>query len=414
MTNQEELKSHLTPNYAKFPIKIKTGQGSYIWDEDGKKYLDFIQGIAVNTLGHSNRKIAKTLSLQARRLVHCSNLYSIKEQEDLAKVLVEEIVKESGKCFFCNSGAEANEALFKLSRLYGKTFSQVRTEVITFKNSFHGRTFAGISLTGQEKIQKGFDPLIEKIRYLEFNNLDNLSEISDRTSAVFIEIIQGEGGINIASKEFLKELYKICKEKKVLLFVDEIQAGLGRTGDFCSYNSVLGNSEEFIPDGISWAKGLGGGVPIGAIWIRDKKIENSTHSLCDLFQPGTHGSTFGGNPLCCAVAKVVIDEIIKRKHHKKAKNLGKYLISEINKINSKLIKEVRGLGLMIGIEINEEEVKKITDYQEQSPSLYFVKKLIANGLITVGAGTKTIRLLPSLTVTKKEIDEAVKILKKVF
>lgn len=416
MKIKELTDKYIIPTYARYPVSITHGVGSWMWDEEGKKYLDLGSGIAVNTLGHSNRKVAKVLAKQSRRLVHCSNLYNIKEQAELAEFLVEKVVKEKGKCFFCNSGTEANEALLKLSRKFGELKKEKAVEVLTLKKSFHGRTFAGISLTGQEKVKTGFRPLLEEFKFIDFNNVEDLkSTVSSKTAAVLIEVVQGEGGINVASAEFLNEVSSVCKANNVLLFIDEVQAGLGRTGDFCSWKSILGKDTDFVPDAVSWAKGLGAGVPIGAIWVRDREIENSESKLCDLLSAGTHGSTFGGNPLVTSVAKSVLEEIKNKKLDKRAKKLGKFFVKEIEKLNSDNINSVKGIGFMLGIEIDEDKVSKMdgcSDYP--TASSFVVAKLMQEGVVTIPAGTNVIRVLPPLNIKKKDLEFGINAIAKVL
>ena len=400
MNTQNEFEQYVIPTYGRFPTEIVRGKGSWLWDSSGRRYLDFCAGIAVTSLGHSNMAIRRTMIRQSRKFLHCSNLYLIQEQSKLARKLVEKVIQIPGKCFFCNSGTEANEALIKLSRIFKnqKLGEKETGEIISFKKSFHGRTFAGISATGQDKIQKGFFPLLPGFKHLEFNNTEELkAHVSSKTVAIMLEIIQGEGGINIASKNFLNTINKICQENNILLFVDDIQAGIGRTGEYCSWQGIEGLN--FTPDAVSWAKGLGGGIPIGAIWVRDK--------YSDLLSPGTHGCTFGGNPLSCAVANTVLDEIEKKKLLENVKKQGEYLKNQILALNKEFILGVQGRGLMLGIKINSDAIKS------DKPALEIVKKLMKHQVLTVPAGVDVVRLLPALNIGDSEVSTFIRILKEI-
>ena len=305
------------PTYGRFPIAIERGEGSYLWDTDGKKYLDFCMGIAVCTLGHSHPKLVEAISKQAASLMHCSNLYQIPQQTELADTIVETVVGEPGKVFFCNSGAEANDAMVKLARKFGyevpNASGEPRHDVITFRNSFHGRTLGGIAATGQEKVKVGFDPALPGFFHVALNDLDALkAAITDKTVAIMFEPLQGEGGINLVDASFLKAVADLCREHNLLLMLDEVQCGIGRMGDWCGWKVALDDADiELTPDVVSWAKGLGGGFPIGAIWARDRAVspERDDLRLCDVLGPGTHGSTYGGGPLASTAALTVIREI---------------------------------------------------------------------------------------------------------
>jgi acetylornithine/N-succinyldiaminopimelate aminotransferase len=373
---------YVVPSYARYPLVFARGKGARVWDADGKEYLDFGGGIAVNLLGHS--AMAEILAKQASVLVHASNLYYTEPQGRLAKRLVE-LVGVEGKCFFCNSGAEANETLFKLARKFGNE-SGSRYEVLTFQNSFHGRTLAGISATGQEKVKHGFDPPVDGFRHVPFNDLDAVAKaVGPKTAAILLEPIQGESGIRPATPEFLRGLRQVCDEQKLLLMFDEVQCGLGRTGDFCGFRSIV---PDIQPDAISWAKGLGGGFPIAAVWIRGP--------YADVLGPGTHGTTFGGTPLACSVALAVLDALDRDDLLRNARETGQYFIGKLRALAAKcpVIREVRGLGLMIGVELT----------LEARPA---VLKLAEHGLISIAAGTNVVRFLPPLNITRAEVDEAV-------
>ena len=420
MSNREEKTAdiydkYIVPNYGRFPLVPVQGKGAFLFDEDGKRYLDFTGGIAVNSLGHSNDNMVKVLASQSSTLIHCSNLYKPKIQGNLAKVIVEEIVGSPGKCFFCNSGAEANEGLIKLSRRYGEmspnSSGQPRREIICFKGSFHGRTTGGMAATGQEKIRSGFGPLMDGFKHVEFNDVSELKNaITEDTVAILLEAVQGEGGIHVASIDFLLECQKICKEKDVLLLFDEVQCGVGRCGTLNGWQSIKG-ADEIMPDAISWAKGMGGGFPIGAVWISSKKTRD--FSLSDILSPGSHGSTFGGSPLASAVSHAVIRTIIDDDLCANVRNLNNFILNSIELDEIPLLREIRGIGLMLGFVIDVEELEKLEPFRKsgQSPSIYVVNLLSKSGLLTVPAGLDVLRWLPPLNVKKNEVEEAIKIMK---
>ncbi len=379
MTKSEEIialfDQYVMPTYGRLPLVFVRGNGSRVWDADGKEYLDFGGGIAVNVLGHA--ALTDVLAKASAQLVHVSNLYYTEPQGRLAKKLVE-LVGTPGKVFFCNSGGEANEALFKLARKFGNG----RYEIITFLNSFHGRTLAGISATGQEKVKTGFAPLVEGFRHVPFNDLDAVTKaVGPKTAAILLEPIQGESGIRPATPEFLRGLRQLCDDRKLLLMYDEVQCGIGRTGEFCGFKAI---APDAIPDAISWAKGLAGGFPMGAIWARQP--------FQDVLSPGTHATTFGGTPLACKVSLAVLEKLEKDDLLTNARTTGEYFVRELRKLSG--VKEVRGIGLMVGVELNV----------EAKP---FILKMAENGLIGVIAGTHVVRFLPALNVTRSEVDEAV-------
>lgn len=343
---RELFNKHVIPSYGRFDLAFSRGAGSYLWDLAGKRYLDFGGGIAVCALGHSHPEITEALIEQSRKLVHVSNLYYTEPQGRLAQALVNRLAP--GKCFFCNSGAEANEGLFKVARKFGH--EEGRFEMLTAQNSFHGRTLAGISATGQDKVKKGFEPLVQGFRQVPYNDLAAIrSAISPATAAILIEGVQGESGITPATPEYLLGLRQLCDEKKLLLFMDGVQDGHFRTGRFQSFQRILegtANGASLIPDGISMAKSLGGGFPIGAFWIRQP--------YADLLGPGTHATTFGGTPLGCAVALKVLEVIERDGLAENARQCGDYLKDQLLQMAQRfpsVLKTVRGLGLMIGIEL---------------------------------------------------------------
>lgn len=382
----DEGEAYVMHTYGRFPIALEQGEGVYLYDEAGKKYLDMYAGIAVNALGYNHPALTKVLTEQVQKMMHVSNYYYTKQQVGAAKLLVENSI--FSKVFFCNSGAEANEAALKLAKKYGKSKNENKTQIIAMKKSFHGRTHGALAVTGQEKYQKSFMPLIPNVSYAEYNNIDSVKEfMSENTCAVILEVIQGEGGIIPASKEFLQEVEVLCKANDALLIVDEVQTGIGRTGTLFAF-------EQFgiQPDIISMAKGLGGGVPIGAMACTAK---------ADVFVPGDHASTFGGNPLVTAAAQVVLMELICNDLLGHVKEVGAYLTEELLKLKDefKCIKDVRGIGLMQGIELT-------------IPALEVEKKCMEYGMLIVGAGEKVLRFVPPLIITKEQIDEGITILKK--
>ena len=418
MTTAELFERYIVPNYGRFPLQPSRGEGCRLWDEDGKSYLDFGGGVAVSSLGHAHPAMVKVLAEQPAQLIHCSNLYRPRGQAELSKVLVEDVVGAVGKCFFCNSGTEANEGLIKLARRFGeaapKADGSPRREIISFSNSFHGRTTGGMAATGQEKIRTGFGPLMTGFKHLEFNDVDGLAEgVSEDAVAILLEPVQGEGGINIASAEFLNAIAELCRERNLLLLFDEIQCGLGRCGELCGWRAIAG-AEDIVPDAISWAKGLGGGFPVGAVWIKDRPVGDSV--LCDLLGPGTHGSTYGGSPLACAVAGAVVETIQKDRLCENAKVQGSKIVNTARTWGHALLSDVRGLGLMIGFELESERLSANQNFVEsgQAASIFAVSALNAAGLLTVPAGPNVVRWLPPLTVSEGEVDSALTIMREVL
>jgi acetylornithine/N-succinyldiaminopimelate aminotransferase len=403
----------VVPNYGRYDLALVRGQGSRVWDEEGKEYLDFGAGIAVSTVGHAHPRLLEALKRQAHELIHTSNLYYTRPQGELARKLVE-IVGSPGKVFFSNSGAEANEAVIKLARKFGNECAGVVAEsrprfgILTFHRSFHGRTMAGISATGQEKVKEGFAPLLPGFTHLPFNDLSAVENaISGETAAVLLEPVQGEGGIHPVSREFLLGLRRLCDRYGLLLMLDEIQCGLGRLGNWCGWKEIVG--EDFMPDTVSWAKGIGGGFPLGATWIRKKTVKRLAAGpidLCDLLQPGSHGTTFGGTPLACAVSLAVLETIEEDGLLANARTQGDYAQRKLEAVAG--IKEIRGMGLMLGIELGDDFGQLAAGGKGSSQRV--VIELMRNGLLTVPAGPTVIRWLPPLNVSRSEIDEAVSIL----
>jgi acetylornithine/N-succinyldiaminopimelate aminotransferase len=405
---QKIFEQNVIPSYGRFDLVLSHGSGSQVWDVAGKRYLDLGSGIAVCCLGHAHPAVTEALLQQSQRLVHVSNLYYHESQGRLAQALVRLI--GPGKCFFCNSGAEANEGLFKLARKFGH--DEGRFEILTATNSFHGRTLAGISATGQDKVKKGFEPLVPGFRHVPYNDLEAMRQaLSPATVAILVEGVQGEGGVTPATPEYLLGLRKLCNEHKLLLFIDGVQCGYFRTGRFQSYQRILEEipgGDAFLPDGIAMAKSLAGGMPMGAFWVRQP--------YADLLGPGSHASTFGGTPLICAVALKVL-EVVEREHlADNARQVGDYLKTELQHLASQypgVIKLVRGLGLMLGFELVDKEKIPALAATEKSAAIQVVNRLHAAGLLTIPAGTQVVRLLPSLNLQRTEAEEGIQIIESV-
>jgi acetylornithine/N-succinyldiaminopimelate aminotransferase len=402
------------PTYGRFPISLVRGEGSRVWDENGKEYLDFGAGIAVCSLGHAHPRLVDALIRQAKTLGHTSNLYYTRSQGLLAQKIVS-LVGAPGRCFFCNSGAEANEALYKLARRFGnQTRPGGRHEIITFEQSFHGRTLAGLAATGQEKVRVGFEPLTPGFTQAIFNDLASVeAKLNERTAAILLEPIQGESGIVSATPEFLRGLRRLCDDRNLLLFFDEVQCGFGRTGDWCAWRSL--GASDVLPDGVSWAKGMAGGFPMGAIWARDRPItllDGTESKLGSLFGPGSHGTTFGGNPLCCAAALATFEVIEEEELLSNAASIGEYARTLLAGMVSPLIAHVRGLGLMLGIEIDGQAFARTAAarHDPRAPALQVVSRLQQGGLLTVPSGAHVIRWLPPLNVSGVQVEQAVRTL----
>jgi acetylornithine aminotransferase/acetylornithine/N-succinyldiaminopimelate aminotransferase len=417
---RELFTKNVVPSYGRFELVLSHGAGSYVFDVAGKRYLDLGSGIAVCCLGHAHPAITEALVEQSKKLIHVSNLYFTEPQGRLAAEIVKRI--GAGKCFFANSGAEANEGLFKLARKFGH--DEGRFEILTAINSFHGRTMAGIAATGQDKVKKGFEPIMPGFRHIPFNDLEAArNAISSATVAIMIEGVQGEGGVTPATPEYLLGLRALCDEKKLLLLMDGVQCGHFRTGRFQSFQRILegcssrGNealtskketnqslltsaATDFLPDGLSMAKSLGGGFPIGAFWVRAP--------FADLLGPGTHASTFGGTPLACAVALKIFSVIESEKLDEHARKLGGWIHNELDglaKTYPQIVKRSRGLGFMLGLELAENIPAFAAS--DKSAALQFVNRLHAAGVLTVPAGTQIIRLLPPLNLTPQEAADGI-------
>ena len=382
--------SYLAKNYNRKKIAFKYGKGSYLYSTDDKKYLDFVQGIAVNSLGHANPKLVKTIRDQSKKLWHVSNAFQIPEGEKLARKLCKKTF--ANYVMFQNSGAEATEAAIKVARRYFYSIGKPKkNRILCIKNSFHGRTLAAIFASGSKKMTEGFGPKVSGFDHFSFGDHNSLKKkINKNTAAIMVETIMGEGGIKVIPDWCLKELRALCNKKKILLILDEVQCGIGRSGDFFAFEK-----SKVKPDIVPIAKGIGGGFPIGAVLMNKKVASGMT--------PGTHGSTFGGNPLAMAVGNTVMDIVSNKKFLNNVKNLSKYFLLKLNEIKEKypnVIKQIKGRGFLIGIQLHKDQNE-------------FIKKLMNNQLLTIRAAENVVRILPPLNVKKNEIDQAIKIIEKV-
>ncbi|MEW6002692.1 MAG: acetylornithine transaminase [Nitrospirota bacterium] len=388
----DDSSRYIMNTYSRYPVVLRKGRGMKVWSSDGKEYLDFVGGVAVNVLGHCHPKVVIAIQKQAQRLLHVSNFYHIEPQIKLAKLLVENSFAD--KVFFCNSGAEANEAAIKLARKYCKEqISPKRFEIITAKNSFHGRTLATVTATGQEKFQKGFEPLVPGFKYIPFNDINSLKKaIAKETCAIMLEPLQGEGGVIVPDNNYLKEVRELCNEHDILLILDEVQTGMGRMGKFFAYEHF-----GIKPDIMTIAKGLGGGVPIGAMLASDKVASG--------FQPANHASTFGGNPLVCAAAIATIETILEDGFIlDQCNRMGKYLwkgLEYLKKEFPSLVLDIRGLGLLLGMEIT----------RDGDP---IVRECLERGVLLNCTAGNVLRFMPPLIVQQRHIDHLIDVLEGVF
>ena len=373
----------------RFPIVLEKGEGVYLYDKEGNKYLDFTAGIAVNALGYNYPEFSEALKEQVSKLIHASNLYYYEIQAKLSKLLISNSYAD--KIFYSNSGAEANEGAIKLAKKYFKEKGEERYEIITAKNSFHGRTLKTLAATGQEKYHKPYTPIPQGFKYVPYNDLAAIKEaIDDKTAAIMLELIQGEGGVNPATQEYIEGVRELCDQEGILLIFDEIQTGIGRTGSLFAY-------EEYgiEPDILTLAKALGNGVPIGAFLAKD--------GVAQAFKPGDHGSTFGGNPLACQAAYTTLSIILNQGVVDNAKEVGSYFYNRLLELKEKydFIKELRGMGLILGLELDM-EAKEI------------VKKMLDNGILVLTAGKKVLRFLPPLVINIEDVDQVIGVLEEVF
>lgn len=386
----DKAKKYIANTYTRFPIVVTKGDGCWVWDMNGRRYLDFLSGIAVCNLGHVNQNVVDAITHQAARLGHISNLFYMEPQIRAAELLIENSFGD--KVFFCNSGAEANEAAIKLARRYSwKTHGEGRFEIIAMENSFHGRTMATLSATGQEKFHVGFPPLLEGFSFVKYNDLDAVERaITPKTCAVMLELIQSEGGVHVADLEYVQQLRKMTREKNILLILDEVQTGMGRTGKFFDYEHY-----DIEPDIISLAKALGNGFPVGAIIAKDEVMA--------VFEPGTHASTFGGNPLAASAVVATINTLLGEGILKNCETIGAYLYNGLIEKKKKFpfITDIRGRGLLLGIEMT-------------IPTDGIVKEFLSEGVIVAASKGNVFRLLPPLIMGKEQVDIFLEIADRIF
>ena len=393
MTYQElkaEENQYVMNTYGRFPIALDHGEGATVWDVEGKKYIDLASGIGVNCMGYNNPKIIDAITAQAHKLMHVSNLFTTEPMVQVAKKLVEK-THLNGKVFFANSGAEANEGAIKLARKYSyDKYGEGRYKIVTLINSFHGRTVTTLKATGQDRFHNYFFPFTEGFDYAVANDFDSVrKKVDDMTCAVMMELVQGEGGVLPLDPDFVKQVEALCREKDLLLIIDEVQTGIGRTGSLFCFQQY-----DISPDVVTMAKGLGGGMPIGAVLAAE--------SCSKVLTPGTHATTFGGTPIVCAAANAVLDTVGDGQFLTQVREKGEYLKNGILALDSPNIHGVRGMGLMLGIIVDE------------GKHAAFANKLIEKGVLAITAGKNAVRLLPPLTISKEEMDEALHIMKEVF
>lgn len=387
---RQDADRYLMNTYARLPISVVRGRGSKVYDLEGREYLDFVAGIAVSVLGHGHPDVIAAIQKQAQHLLHASNLYYTEPQTKLAKMLVRHSFAD--RVFFCNSGAEANEAAIKLARRYAhRKYGAERYEIIAMLQSFHGRTMATLSATGQEKVQKGFEPLLPGFTHVPFNNLSAVEQaVSGKTAAILLEPVQGEGGVRVADKSYLKGLRELCRQKDILLIFDEVQTGIGRTGTLFAYEQL-----GVAPDIMTLGKGLGGGLPIGACL--------ATEAAAAAFEPGSHASTFGGNPVCCAAGLAVLRALIEGRVLDHGRRMGDYLAHGLQDMKDRLpiVKEARGLGLLQGLELTVDGKPVVTD-------------CLARGLLINCTADRVLRFIPPLIISQADIDRLLDLLNQVL
>jgi predicted acetylornithine/succinylornithine family transaminase len=392
MKNRQILKltqDHVAQTYARFPIALVRGKGVRVWDADGKEYLDFLAGIAVNSLGHAHPSVLRAITVQARKLIHVSNLYHIVPQSELAYALCRHSFAD--KVFFCNSGAEANEAAIKLARRYGKEWLGGRYEVLSTYNSFHGRTLATLTATGQEKVRAGYDPLPAGFRQVPYDDIAAMEAAIDETTvAILVEPIQGEGGVVVPRPDYLQGLRKLCDDRGLLLILDEVQVGMGRSGKLFAYEHF-----GIEPDIMTLAKAIGGGLPLGAMLAKEKVARS--------FVPGAHASTFGGNPLACSVGLAVLKTLLRGGVLKNCQKMSQVLLAGLESLRSRFpfVQSVRGLGLIAGMELAVEGDRIVTDCMRA-------------GLLINCTAHKVLRFVPPLIINQRDIERGLGILEKVL
>lgn len=420
--SQNLIEKYVMPNYGRYDFWPERGQGTYVWDRDGRKYLDFAGGVAVCPVGHCHPEVVEAIQTQAATLIHISNWYCIRQQGELAELLVEKVMGIPGKCFFSNSGAEANEGLIKLARRFGTTRPKAdgspRFEIITCTGSFHGRTFATMTATAQEKIHGGFGPLLPGFKYIPFNDVEALkAAVNENTIGILFEPVQGESGVNVATPEFLRAAAALRDQHDLLLLLDEVQCGLGRTGEPGGWRSII-PGDEILPDAISWAKSIGSGYALGSFWARDRAIgpEPDAVRLCNLLGAGSHGTTYGGSPLACATGLATLKVILRDGLIARSKEMGTRIVQEVSSWNLPALTASRGFGFMLGFELNTDLIEAREDFKASGklPSIWVTKLLMDAGLLVVPAGPKVIRWLAPMNTSDAEAQEGLSIMKSVL
>ncbi len=389
------------------------GEGSYLYDTEGRRYVDFCCGIATCCLGHCHPIAVDALCRQAHELMHCSNLYGIAQQEELAKLIVEQMIGIPGRVFFSNSGAESNDGIIKVARRYGHRHPAAdgspRYEVITFHKSFHGRTLGSMAATGQKKIQIEFDPLLVGFRYVDFNDLEALrAAISPQTCGIMLEAVQGEGGVNPVKPEFLRGVAELCREHDLLLMMDEVQCGFCRCGATMGWKAV---APDVQPDLVSMAKGIAGGFPMGAFWVSNRAIDAEGTQLSSIMGAGSHGSTFGGTPLACATATAVVSELVRGNYAERAARLGEHVRNSVEGWNLPVVECVRGCGLLRGVALRP---GSFPVPEGSTPAAYVNGLCREAGLLACPAGADTLRLIPALNIPEEVLEEGLALLRGVL
>lgn len=404
---------YVLPTYGRAPLDMARGEGSYLYDTEERRYVDFCAGIATCCLGHCNPVVVDALCEQAHKLMHCSNLYGIPGQAELAERIVKDIIGIPGRIFFSNSGAESNDGIIKVARRFGHrrpaADGSPRYEVITFNKSFHGRTLGSMSATGQKKIQIEFDPLLVGFKYVDFNDMEALrAAVSDVTCGIMLEAIQGEGGVNPVQADFFRGVAALCKEKDLLLMIDEVQCGFCRCGATMGWKAVC---PEIEPDLVSCAKGIGGGFPMGCFWVSNRAMDAEGTPLSSIMGAGSHGSTFGGTPIACATSLAVVKELVRGNYAERAKKLGEHIKTTVEGWNLPCVEGVRGLGLLRGVGF---KAGSFAVPEGQTPAAYVNGLCREAGLLACPAGADTLRLIPALNIPEEVLEEGLAILRSVL
>lgn len=404
---------YVLPTYGRAPLDMARGEGSYLYDTEERRYVDFCAGIATCCLGHCNPVVVEALCEQTHKLMHCSNLYGIPGQAELAERIVKDIIGIPGRIFFSNSGAESNDGIIKVARRFGHrrpaADGSPRYEVITFNKSFHGRTLGSMAATGQKKIQIEFDPLMVGFKYVDFNDMEALrAAVSDVTCGIMLEAIQGEGGVNPVQADFLRGVAALCKEKDLLLMIDEVQCGFCRCGATMGWKAVC---PEIEPDLVSCAKGIGGGFPMGCFWVSNRAMDAEGTPLSSIMGAGSHGSTFGGTPIACATSLAVVKELVRGNYAERAKKLGEHIKTTVEGWNLPCVEGVRGLGLLRGVGF---KAGSFAVPEGQTPAAYVNGLCREAGLLACPAGADTLRLIPALNIPEEVLEEGLAILRSVL